>query len=62
MPLWFCGGRCSSILAESISQKILRTQARNNKARRSATKATIRRLHTLGIYLTHVKRCKWPTS
>jgi len=59
VPIWSKGGCCTRVMAQAISDKILRTQTRNDKARRSAKKTTIRRLHALGIWLKKIKRCTW---
>lgn len=37
-------------------------QNRNAAARRSHRKRTLRRLHRIGVYLTEIRRCRWPDS
>ena len=59
VPVWCRGGRCSLRLAEEIAARLAVVQARNLKARQSHRKATIKRLHEMGIRLRDLRICRW---
>jgi hypothetical protein len=56
--LWL-SGRCGTRLLEQTAKDLRYTQARRAQARKSHTKATRRKLHTAGVRLTPLIRCRW---
>jgi hypothetical protein len=57
--IWYRGGRCSRAWAEAISRRLIRTQHDNAKSDRSHRKATLRRLHEIGLHLKDLHTCQW---
>ena len=49
-------------LYDKIAQRIQYHQSRNALARACHTRATIRKLHRIGIKLTNLRRCEENTS
>ena len=49
-------------LYDKIGRRVLYHQSRNAHARACHTRATIRKLHSIGIKLTTLRRCEENTS
>ena len=59
VPAWWLGKRVSEQLIEQTVRAIQTIQANNAKAQASHTKATRRKLRSLGIKVSALPRCSW---
>ena len=58
---WWLDLPTSKKLVEATAERLRHKQARNAKSRKSHHKKTIRRYHKLGINVSKIKRCRWPS-
>jgi hypothetical protein len=59
---WMTEASATECWLEKVAKRITKTQQRIAEARKSHTKTTIGKLHTMGIYLTQINRCRWNST
>ena len=62
LTFWWHEQRVPQFVIDAIAKDLHPHQNNREKSRRSHRKQTIRRYHTVGIYLNETIKCHWPAG